>query len=260
MSGEHRLANRVAVITGSAHGIGKATAELFAAEGATVVALDREAGANEDLVQGLRSRGASAEAHAVDLGDRAALLRLAGELVLRHPTIDVLFNNAGAVELWPLPQATDDHWDRMLDVNVWSAFVLTRELLPALRRSPAASVINNASVDGLHGHPSAPVYSAAKGAMLTMTRALAYELGADGIRINSIAPGAIATAMAEQIPEPIRDEVYRLTPLRRGGTPLEVAEVALFLASDSSSFITGETITVDGGRNSLTVGSLGPTP
>jgi 3-oxoacyl-[acyl-carrier protein] reductase len=96
--------------------------------------------------------------------------------------------------------------------------------------------------------------------MLTMTRALAYELGADGIRINSIAPGAIATAMAEQIPEPIRDEVYRLTPLRRGGTPLEVAEVALFLASDSSSFITGETITVDGGRNSLTVGSLGPTP
>jgi len=94
--------------------------------------------------------------------------------------------------------------------------------------------------------------------MLTLTRALAYDLGAHGIRINSIAPGAIDTAMAAQVAKPIRDEVHRLTPLRRGGTPREVAEVALFLASDASSFVTGETITVDGGRNALTVGSLGP--
>jgi NAD(P)-dependent dehydrogenase (short-subunit alcohol dehydrogenase family) len=253
-----QLDGRIAVVTGSASGIGRASAELFAAAGATIVAVDRDQAANDALVDSLRGDGARAEAQTVDLGDRDALVAAARALAARHPRIDVLFNNAGAFAPSPVHAATDEHWEQMIDVNLRSAFLLVRELLPSLRRSGSASVINNASVDGLFGHPAAPVYSAAKGGLLTLARAMAYELGADGIRINSIAPGGIATPMADLIAEPVRAEVARVTPLRRLGVPREVAQVALFLASDAASFVTGEVIVVDGGRNALTGGALGP--
>ena len=223
-----------------------------------MVGLDRDAAGNRQLVAALRATGAAAESLVLDLRDTAALVAAARDLRSRHPAIDVLFNNAGAYEPAAFGSSTDEHWERMLDVNLGSAFLLSRELLPALRRSRGASIINNASVDGLYGHPHAPAYSVAKGGLLTMTRALAYELGGDGIRINSIAPGGIATPMVKVVPQPIRDEVARITPLRRLGTAREVAEVALFLASDASSFITGEVIVVDGGRNCITGGALGP--
>jgi NAD(P)-dependent dehydrogenase (short-subunit alcohol dehydrogenase family) len=253
-----QLQGRVAVITGSASGIGRASAELFATAGATIVAVDRDQAANNALVDSLRRDGAQAEAHTVDLGDSEAAVAAARAVRGRHPRIDVLFNNAGAFESSPVHAATDGHWDHMIGVNLRSAFVFIRELLPSLRRSEAASVINNASVDGLFGHPAAPVYSVAKGGLLTMARAMAYELGADGIRINSIAPGGISTPMADLIAEPVRAEVTRVTPLRRLGAPVEVAQVALFLASDAASFMTGEVLVVDGGRNALTGGALGP--
>jgi NAD(P)-dependent dehydrogenase (short-subunit alcohol dehydrogenase family) len=259
IGGRGRLRDRIAVITGSASGIGCASAGLFAAEGATVVAIDRDEAANMALVDALRRDGGQAEAHTVDVADADALREAACRLRERHPRIDVVFNNAGAFASSPVETATDDHWDHMLAVNLRSAYLLIRELLPSLRRAGGASVINNASVDGLFGHPAAPAYSVAKGGLLTMARAMAYELGADGIRINSIAPGGISTPMAGLIAEPIRREVVRVTPLRRLGAPEEVAEVALFLASDAASFITGETIVVDGGRNALTGGALGPT-
>jgi NAD(P)-dependent dehydrogenase (short-subunit alcohol dehydrogenase family) len=252
-----QLEGRIAVITGSASGIGRASAELFAAAGATIVAIDRDQAANDALVDSLRRDGAQAEAQTVDLGDREALVAAARALGDRHPRVDVLFNNAGAFAASPVHAATDEHWAQMIDVNLRSAFLLIRELLPSLRRSGVASVINNASVDGLFGHPAAPVYSVAKGGLLTMARAMAYELGRDGIRINSIAPGGISTPMADLIPEPVRAEVARVTPLRRLGASAEVAQVALFLASDAASFITGEVLVVDGGRNALTGGALG---
>ena len=242
------------MITGSASGIGRATAQLFASEGATVLAVDHDQAGNAELLAALRSDGADMETIALDLRDRAGLLLAANKLRRRHRTIDVLFNNAGVFEAAALQDASDEHWERLLDVNLRSAFMLTRELLPALRRSPAASVINNASVDGLYGHPYGPVYSLAKGGLLAMTRSLAYELGGDGIRINSIAPGGIVTPMIDSVPKSVHDEVARITPLRRLGTANEVAAVALFLASDASSFITGELITVDGGRNAITRG------
>jgi meso-butanediol dehydrogenase/(S,S)-butanediol dehydrogenase/diacetyl reductase len=253
-----QLQGRIAVVTGSASGIGRASAELFAAAGAAIVAVDRDQASNEALVDSLRRDGAQAEAHTVDLGDREALVAAARVVGERHPRIDVLFNNAGAFAPSAVHAATDEHWEQMIGVNLRSAFLLIRELLPSLRRAGAASVINNASVDGLFGHPAAPVYSVAKGGLLTMARAMAYELGADGIRINSIAPGGISTPMADLISEPVRAEVTRVTPLRRLGAPREVAQVALFLASDAASFITGEVLVVDGGRNALTGGALGP--
>jgi NAD(P)-dependent dehydrogenase (short-subunit alcohol dehydrogenase family) len=253
-----RLHERVAVITGSASGIGRATAELFASEGALVVAIDRDAESNGALVDALRAAGAESEAWTLDLGDADAVTAAARELRDRHRRIHVLFNNAGFYAPAPVESATDEHWEELIAVNLSSAFRLIRELLPSLRGSGAASVINNASVDGVFGHPAAPVYSVAKAGLLTMARAMAHELGRHGIRINCIAPGGIATPMAGLVPAEVRDEVARVTPLRRLGEPAEVAEVALFLASDAASFITGETIVVDGGRNALTNGALAP--
>jgi NAD(P)-dependent dehydrogenase (short-subunit alcohol dehydrogenase family) len=248
-----RLDGRVAVVTGSASGIGLATARLFAREGARVVAVDRDGAANADLVAGV----AGAESHVVDLADRDAVMATALGIAEAHPRIDVLFNNAGEVAFGPAAGSTDSDWDAMVEPNLRAAFNLTRLLMPALRRSSAASVVNNASVDGLYAHPEAPLYSIAKAALVAMTRALAYELGADGIRINCIASGAIATPMLEAVPLGTVDAVARVTPLRRVGLPEEVASVALFLACEESSFVTGAVLPVDGGRTAITQGVLG---
>jgi NAD(P)-dependent dehydrogenase (short-subunit alcohol dehydrogenase family) len=255
-----RLEGRLAVVTGAAAGIGRATARALAAEGAAVVAIDREQAANAALVDELRADGSEAEAIALDLADGDAVRRVAGDLVSRRPVVDVLVNNAGLVAFEPLDAYTEAHWDEMVDVNLRSAVQLTRGLLPALRRSAGASIVNNASVDGLHGHPHAPVYSVAKAGLIGLTRSAAYELGGDGIRVNAVAPGGIETAMTRSARFPVRfrDEVARLTPLRRFGAPEEVARAIVFLASDDASFITGEVLTVDGGRTALTGGTLGP--
>jgi NAD(P)-dependent dehydrogenase (short-subunit alcohol dehydrogenase family) len=252
-----RLAGKVAVITGTATGIGRETALLFAAEGATVVALDKDGDGNASLGEQLGER---ADVLRVDVADAAAVAAVALAVERRHPRVDVLVNNAGAVDFAPLEDAHTDHWDRMMDVNQRSAFALTRGLLGALARSPAGAVVNNASVDGLFGHPSAPVYSVAKAGVIAMTRALAYELGARGIRVNCVAPGGIATAMTERFAQPVLEELERLTPLRRWGRPEEVARAILFLASDDASFVSGTTLTVDGGRTAVTTAVLGPNP
>lgn len=136
--------------------------------------------------------------------------------------------------------------------------MLTKELLPCLRAAPAGAVVNNASIDGLLSHPSAAVYSVAKAGMIAMTRSLAFELGADGIRINCIASGGIATPMLDAVPEAVREDAKRQIALRRLGAPEEVARVALFLLSEEASYVTGATLTVDGGRTAITQGVLGP--
>jgi len=244
---------------GSRSRIGRATARLFAMDGAVVVAVDRDEPGNTALVDELRATGAKAEAVTLDLGDHAAVARAGAEIARRHNSIDVLVNNAGVVAFEPLERFSDAHWQAMVDVNLRAVFDLTHALLGPLRRSSAgAAIVNNASVDGVRGHPEAIVYSTAKAGMIAMARASAYELGKDGIRINAVASGGIMTAMAEgeRFSPALLAELERLTPLRRRGTPEEVAKAILFLASDDASFITGEVLTVDGGRTALTAGTL----
>jgi 3-oxoacyl-[acyl-carrier protein] reductase len=253
-----RLEGRVAVVTGSASGIGAASALLFAAEGAHVVAIDRDERANQGVIERLREAGGLGEAVSLDLADHAAVAAVGAELRERHPQIDALFNNAGAVLFEPAARTDDAHWDEVVDANLRGAFMLTVELLPSLRAAPAGAIVNNASIDGLHSHPLAPVYSIAKAGMIAMARSLAFELGSDGVRINAIASGGIATPMVEAVPEAVREDAKRQIALRRLGAPEEVARVALFLLSEEASYVTGATLTVDGGRTAITPAVLGP--
>lgn len=257
-AGGGRLTGRTAMVTGSASGIGAASAELFAREGARVIAADREEAANRQVVERIEGEGGHAEAVRLDLAEHAAVAAVGAEIRGRHPRLDLLFNNAGLAVFEPAAATTDAGWDEIVDANLRGSFMLTKELLPILRAAPAGAVVNNASIDGLLGHPFAPVYSIAKAGMIAMTRALAYEFGADSVRVNCIASGGIATPMVAAVPAAVREDAKRQIPLRRLGDPAEVARVALFLASEDASYVTGATLTVDGGRTALTPAVLGP--
>lgn len=251
---ERRLQGRVAVITGSATGIGRATATLFAAHGAALVLVDASASRNQALRDELRDEGASAQALTVDLRDRAAVERSSEAIAREHQVVDVLVNNAGALLVETIDATTLEQWDEMHDLHVTAPFVFIRNLLPSLRRSAGASIVNNASIDGLFGHPLMPAYGTAKGAMVAMTRNFAYSLGQEEIRINCLATGGIDTPLIAGLADSARAALDRATPLGRLGTPDEVARTTLFLATDESSFMTGSVLTVDGGRTAITAG------
>ncbi len=248
-----RLEGAVAVITGSASGIGRASARLFARHGATVVGIDRDGAGNDSLAAELRIKGLAIEVHTADVADQVDVARAAEAIADRHERVDVLFNNAGAHVAATLQQTTAQLWQELLDVNLTSAFTCTAALLPCLERSAAASVIHHASLDALFGNPSIAAYSVAKGGLIPLTHVGAHEFGKLGIRVNCIASGGVATGM---MIDAMRDHIAQVTPLGRVGDPEEVARVALFLASADSSFVNGAVITVDGGRSGLTAGTV----
>jgi 3-oxoacyl-[acyl-carrier protein] reductase len=255
MSEQNRvLADRVAVVTGTATGIGQATARRFAAAGASLVLVDHQDELNRRLAAELTEQGAEAAAFAVDLRDREATDSCIAEIAGRYARIDVLVNNAGALLVTPLDQLTLQAWDETHDLHLRAPAAFILGLLPALRASNEASVINNASIDGVFGHPLMAAYGTAKGGLVALTRNFAYGLGADNIRINCLATGGIQTPLLDGVDDDARAILETNAPLRRLGTPEEVAEAMLFLASAASSFITGAVLTVDGGRTAVTAG------
>lgn len=250
------LVGRTAVITAAGSGIGRSAAALFAAHGAHVVVVDIDrAGAGETVAQ-IQAEGGSAEASAVDLLDGEEVDAFAADLASRRDVVDILFNHAGG----PGPQGLDCDfaaWQRSMTLNVWVPMVMTERLLPLLRRSTSASVIFTSSTSGLVASPNSPTYAAAKGAVVQLMKSIAVLLAPEGIRANAICPGATDTPMlptfygAKDFNDPAtRERLERYVasvPLGRLAGPGEIASVALFLASDASSYLTGAAIPVDGG-------------
>ena len=243
------LEGRTALITGGASGMGRAASVLFASQGAHVIGADRDGPAGGSTVEEIRSAGGSAEHHVLDLGDQAAL----GPWVdtLDHDVVDVLFCHAGL----PGPPGfrfDAQSWNETMVVNVWAPMELTKLLLPRLRASAAASLIYTASTSGLRAVPGLLTYSASKAALIQFVRSVAVQLAPEGIRANAICPGATDTpALRRDIEDGTvgasLETIARHIPMRRLGTTDDVAQVALFLASDASTYLTGLAIPIDGG-------------
>jgi 3-oxoacyl-[acyl-carrier protein] reductase len=236
------LAGKVAIVTGAASGIGRASAELFAAEGAKVLAADLPETNLEFASDAIRPL-------AVDVADDVAPARIVGEVIRAFGRLDILFSNAGTAAAAPAAEMSDEVWDRVQQVNLRAAFRLAREAIPHLVASGSGRILYTASVMAEFTDFGLAAYCASKAGVVGLTRTLALELGRHGITANAILPGAILTGMtASSFSDPkIADIWARKSPLKRLGAPADVAALAAFLASDSAGFITGQAIAADGG-------------
>lgn len=242
-SGPADLRSQVAVVTGGARGIGAAVAQTLARAGATVVVLDV---APADLVCArIRAGGGAAEAIQVDLADRPPVQASLAEVIERHGRIDVLVNNAGIISTTPFAELTDDEWDRVVEVNLTAAMVTTRAVWPAMVCSGGGRLVyvgSRAARTG--GNNAGPAYVATKGAIHALTVAAAKEGAPHGIRANAVLPGPVRTDLT-RLPSYAQEST--VTPLGRMGTPEDIAEAVLYLASQSSNFVTGTVMNVSGG-------------
>jgi len=248
-----RLQGKVALITGGASGIGRATAELFAREGAAIVLLDRAAQAGKQAVASIAANGAEALFVQGDVTSAADCSRAVQTALNRFGHIDIVFNNAGIIRRASVLDTSEEDWDLVMAVNVKAIFLLSKAVIPAMTAAGGGSIINTASGWGLTGGRRAAVYCASKGAVVQLTRAMALDHGPDNIRVNCLCPGDTATPMlANEAAQLGQDHSAFFAeaadrPLRRIGQPQDIAEAALYLASDAATFVTGTALVVDGG-------------
>ena len=247
MSEAKTLAGKVAIVTGGNRGIGLAIARLLAEDGASVVVSGRDAARLEAAVKELESLGAPAMAVAADAAKREDADRLVEATRERFGRIDVLVNNAAITRDQLLVRMKDDDWDQVLDTNLRGVFLMTRAVGKVMMRQKSGRIINIASAAGAMGNPGQVNYSAAKAGVIGLTKAAGRELAHWNILVNAVAPGLIETDMAASIPAEAREAMLQQVPLKRIGQGREVAEVVRFLAGDGASYITGQTIHVNGG-------------
>lgn len=244
------LEGKTALITGAARGIGKALALRFAAEGANIaftdLAIDENGKKTEEEIAAL---GVKVKGYASNAADFAQTETVVKEVVADFGRIDILVNNAGITRDGLMLRMTEAQWDSVVSVNLKSAFNFIHAVLPVMMRQRGGSIINMASVVGVHGNAGQSNYAASKAGLIALAKSIAQEVGSRGIRANAIAPGFIETAMTAALPDDIRAEWVKKIPLRRGGQVDDIANVATFLASDMSSYVTGQVIQVDGGMN-----------
>ncbi|MBR3829972.1 MAG: 3-oxoacyl-[Muribaculaceae bacterium] len=244
------LEGKTALITGAARGIGKALAIKFAQEGANVAFTDLVIDENgKETEKEIAAYGVKAKGYASNAADFTQTKEVVAEIHKEFGSIDILVNNAGITKDGLMMRMTEQQWDAVIAVNLKSAFNFINASLPIMMRQRSGSIINMASVVGVHGNAGQANYAASKAGLIALAKSIAQEVGSRGIRANAIAPGFIETAMTAALPEEVRQEWAKKIPLRRGGQVEDIANVATFLASDMSSYVTGQVIQVDGGMN-----------
>lgn len=244
------LTGKTALVTGAARGIGKAIALKFAAEGANVAFTDLVIDENgKQTEEELLALGVKAKGYVSNAADFEQSAQVVNQVKEEFGSIDILVNNAGITKDGLMLRMTEAQWDAVIGVNLKSAFNFIHACTPIMMRQRGGSIINMASVVGVHGNAGQANYAASKAAMIALAKSVAQEMGPKGVRANAIAPGFIDTAMTQALSDEVRKEWTSKIPLRRGGTVEDIASCALFLASDMSSYISGQVIQVDGGMN-----------
>lgn len=244
------LTGKNALITGAARGIGKAIALKFASEGANIaftdLVIDENGKKTEEEIVAL---GVKAKGYASNAANFEETAKVVEQVKNDFGSIDILVNNAGITKDGLMMRMTEQQWDAVIAVNLKSAFNFIHACTPIMMRQRKGSIINMASVVGVHGNAGQSNYAASKAGLIALAKSIAQEMGSRGIRANAIAPGFIETAMTAALPEDIRKDWIQKIPLRRGGQVEDIANVATFLASDMSSYVSGQVIQVDGGMN-----------
>lgn len=244
------LAGKTALITGAARGIGKAISLKFAAEGANIaftdLVIDENGKATEAEITALGVKAKGYASNAADFAQTEDVVKLVKE---EFGSVDILVNNAGITKDGLMLRMSEAQWDAVIAVNLKSAFNFIHACIPVMMRQRGGSIINMASVVGVHGNAGQANYAASKAGLIALAKSVGQEMGPKGIRANAIAPGFIDTAMTQQLSDKVREEWVSKIPLRRGGTVDDIANCAVFLASDMSSYISGQVIQVDGGMN-----------
>ena len=244
------LKGKIALITGAAQGIGKGIALEFAKQGATVAFTVRKHDErSESLVNEIAAMGGTAKAYAADAASFSSATEIVAEVMKDFGKIDILVNNAGIIKDGLLMRMTEEQWDMVINTNLKSAFNYIHALTPIMMKQRSGSIINMTSIVGISGNAGQENYAASKAGMIGLTKSVAKELGSRGIRVNAIAPGFIATEMTGVLNEDTKKQWILNIPLRREGKVEDVANVAVFLASDLSSYVTGQVINCCGGLN-----------
>ena len=242
-----RLKNKVSIITGSARGIGQATAFKFAREGGKVVVCDLTPELIEETVAAIRTAGGEAIGCIVDVRDMESIRRMVDEVLSTFGRIDVLVNNAGIVKDAQLKNMTDEQFDLVIDINLKGVYNCTRAVVDTMLQQQSGVILSSSSIVGLYGNFGQTNYAATKGAVISMTKTWAKELGRKGIRANAVCPGFIGTTILNSMPERVLRAMEEKVPLGRLGKPEEIADAFAFLASDEASYINGIVLEVGGG-------------
>jgi NAD(P)-dependent dehydrogenase (short-subunit alcohol dehydrogenase family) len=248
------LGEKVCLITGGAQGIGEACARLFLEQGAKVVIIDIQSERGQSLASQLQQQGHEILFIASDIGNKAEVDAVIKQVIAQHGRLDVLVSNAGIFKAAPFLEISESDFDEVLRVNLKGAFLMGQAAARVMKDQGGGAIVHMSSVNGVLAIPEIASYNVSKGGLNQLTRAMALALADDGIRVNAVAPGTIATELASKAvltSEEARNKILERTPMKRLGDPSEVAHVVAFLASDAASYITGEVITVDGGRMAL---------
>ena len=242
------LDGKVALITGAARGIGKAIALKFASEGADVAFTDLVINeAAEETIAEIAAFGHKVKGYASNAANFDETHAVVDQILADFGKVDILVNNAGITKDGLAMRMTEGQWDAVIAVNLKSAFNFINALLPSMARQTSGNIINMASIAGQMGNPGQINYASSKAGLIAMAKSVAKEMGSRGIRANAIAPGFIVSEMTNALPDAVKEEYLKQIPLRRGGTPEDIANTALYLASDLASYVTGQVVAVNGG-------------